>query len=66
MASASKGGTVCGAFYEARPNNQGQFLGAVLSGPGVLGFSHRCRPGDESRADRKPVVAFPDGENHVE
>ena len=61
VATASKGGSVCAAFYEAGPNDEGQFLGAVLSGPGFLGFSHPYKPGDESRADRKPVVSFPDG-----
>ena len=32
VASASDGGSVCGAFYEADPNKEGQFLGAVLPG----------------------------------
>ena len=63
--TSKKGGTTCGAFYEARPDDKGQFRGAVLSGPGILGFSHPYRPGDESRADRKPVVSFPDGKKNV-
>jgi beta-lactamase regulating signal transducer with metallopeptidase domain len=62
---AAKGSFVCGAFYEAGPDEQGQFRGAVLPGPGFLGFSHPYRPGDESRADRKPVVSFPDGKENV-
>ena len=65
VGSASKGGSVCGPFYEADPDDQGQFHGAVLSGPGLLGFSHPYRPGDESRADRKPVVSFPDGRQNI-
>jgi beta-lactamase regulating signal transducer with metallopeptidase domain len=64
-ATASKGGAVCGAFYEADPDDQGQFHGAVLPGPGVLGFNHPYRPGDESRADRKPLVSFPDGKQNI-
>ena len=65
VATASKGGSVCGAFYEADPDDEGQFLGAVLSGPGFLGFSHPYKPGDEFRADRKPVVSFPDGKQNI-
>ena len=59
VAMASKGGSTLGAFYEAAPDDEGQFLGAVLSGPGVLGFSHPYQQGDEFRADRKPPVFFP-------
>jgi beta-lactamase regulating signal transducer with metallopeptidase domain len=65
VAAASKGGSACGAFYEAGPDDRGQFHGAVLSGPGFLGFSHPYRPGDESRANRKPVVSFPDGKQNI-
>jgi beta-lactamase regulating signal transducer with metallopeptidase domain len=65
VATASKGGSVCAAFCEAGPDDQGQFHGAVLSGPGLLGFSHPYRPGDEFRADRKPVVSFPDGKQNI-
>ena len=54
-----------GAFYEADPDDQGQFHGAVLSGPGLLGFSHPYKPGDEFRADRKPMVSFPDGKQNI-
>jgi hypothetical protein len=54
-----------GAFYEARADDEGQFHGAVLSGPGFLGFSHPYRPGDEFRADRKPPVSYPDGKQNV-
>ncbi len=59
VGTASKGSSVCGAFYEASPDDQGQFHGAVLSGPGLLGFSHPYKPGDESRADRKPIGLLP-------
>ena len=65
VGSIKKGGSVCGAFYEADPGDRGEFRGAVLPGPGILGFSHPYRPGDESRADRKPVVSFPDGKENV-
>ena len=65
VATASKGGSACGAFYEAGPDDQGQYHGGVLPGPGFLGFSHPFRPGDEFRADRKPVVSFPDGKQNV-
>jgi beta-lactamase regulating signal transducer with metallopeptidase domain len=65
VATAAKGGAACGAFYEAVPDDEGQFLGAVLPGPGVLGFSHPFKPGDEFRADRNPVVSFPDGMKNV-
>jgi beta-lactamase regulating signal transducer with metallopeptidase domain len=61
----SKGSSVCAAFYEANPDDQGQFHGAVLSGPGLLGFSHPYQPGDESRCDRKPMVSFPDGKQNI-
>jgi hypothetical protein len=65
VGAASKGSSVLAAFYEADPDDQGQFHGAVLSGPGLLGFSHPYRPGDELRADRKPVVSFPDGKQNI-
>ena len=65
VATASKGGSVCAAFYEAGPNDEGQFLGAVLPGPGYLGFSFPFKPGDESRSDLKPVVSFPDGRQNI-
>jgi len=65
VATVGRSGSVCGAFYEAAPDDQGQFLGAVLAGPGFLGFSHSYRPGDESRADRKPVLSFPDGRKNI-
>ena len=65
VGTANKGSSVCGAFYEATPDDQGQFHGAVLSGPGFLGFSHPYRPGDESRADRKPMLSFPDGKKNI-
>jgi BlaR1 peptidase M56/Carboxypeptidase regulatory-like domain len=65
VGAVSKGSSVCGAFYEANPDDQGQFHGAVLSGPGLLGFSHPYKPGDEFRADRKPMVSFPDGKQNI-
>ena len=65
MGYVSGSGPTCGAFYEADPDDRGRFLGGVLSGPGILGFSHPFKPGDESRADRKPVVSFPDGKENV-
>ena len=55
----------CGAFYESGPDDQGVFLGGVLSGPGILGFSRPYKPGDESRADRKPPLSFPDGKENI-
>ena len=58
-------GSTMGAFYEAEADDQGQFRGAALSGPGFLGFSHPYRPDDESRADRKPPVFYPDGNQDV-
>jgi beta-lactamase regulating signal transducer with metallopeptidase domain len=64
-ALASKDSASVGAFYEASPNDEGQFLGAALSGPGFLGFSHPYKPGDESRADRKPLVSYPDGKQNI-
>jgi beta-lactamase regulating signal transducer with metallopeptidase domain len=64
-ALASKDSAAVGAFYEAGPNDEGQFLGAVLPGPGFLGFSHPYRPGDESRSDRKPALSFPDGKQNI-
>jgi beta-lactamase regulating signal transducer with metallopeptidase domain len=36
VGAAKKGETVCGAFYEARPDDRVQFHGAVLSGPGSV------------------------------
>jgi beta-lactamase regulating signal transducer with metallopeptidase domain len=65
VGAASKGSSVCAAFCEAGPDDQGQFHGAVLSGPGLLGFSHPYKPGDEFRADRKPMVSFPDGKQNI-
>lgn len=62
--AAGKGFSV-GAFYESHPDDRGSFRGAVLPGPGLLGFSHPFRPGDESRADRKPAVSYPDGRQHL-
>jgi beta-lactamase regulating signal transducer with metallopeptidase domain len=61
----SKDSSVCAAFCEAVSDDQGQFHGAVLSGPGLLGFSHPYKPGDEFRADRKPMVSFPDGKQNI-
>lgn len=65
VATASEGGMACGAFYEASADDRGQFHGGVLPGPGFLGFSHPFKPGDEFRADRKPVVSFPDGKRNI-
>lgn len=55
-----------GAFYEAAADDQGQFRGAALSGPGFLGFSHPRRLEDKFNPDRKPPVFYPDGKQDLE
>lgn len=65
VGTASKDTLVLGAFYEAGPDDQGQYRGAVLPGPGLLGFRFPVKPGDEPQADRKPVVSFPDGKSNM-
>jgi beta-lactamase regulating signal transducer with metallopeptidase domain len=62
---------VLGAFYEANPDEEGVFRGAVLPGPGFLGFKFPFKPGDPSKPgdkfqdDRKPVISYPDGRQNL-
>ena len=60
----TKGKASLGAFYEADPNVEGDFFGAVLPGPGILCFNHPYEKGDERR-DFTPILTFPDGKDRI-